>query len=206
MSNSTSSHGRIAALSGKVRKRIGWTWSLVTGLLRRPRTLLLFLAVTVAYLTAFLVVMQDFTFDFSVGFSSLFVAEPLSRMFEPGPGQYQYEAIAVLDLWIGTWVFSPINTAIGLFISVLVGLNLTLSYLAVTQPRSCGIETGTGVLAAVPALLAGSACCGPVIFLVVGIQASGILLTAFQWLLPAAALVLLGSLGFVASRVDPTAV
>jgi len=206
MSNSTPAHGRIAALPGKVRKRTGRTWSLVTGLLARPGTLLLFLAVTVAYLTAFLIVMQDFTFNFGAGFSSFFVAEPLTRMFEPGPGQFQYEAIAVFEIGVGTWVFSPINTAIGLFISVLVGLNLALSYLAVTQPRSCGIETGTGVLSAIPALLAGSACCGPVIFLVIGIQAGGVILTAFQWLLPVAVLVLIGSLGFVAGKVDPTAV
>ena len=103
-------------------------------------------------------------------------------------------------------MFSGENTAIGLVISLLVGLNLALTYLAVTQPKSCGIEAGTGVLAAVPALFAGSACCGPVLFLVIGIQAGGVLLTAFQWLLPAAALLLLGSLVLVAGRVDPTAV
>lgn len=202
----TEQFDRVAALPGRVKQRLLRTGSLSARLLRRPTTLLIVLLVTITYLTAFLVVMQDFTFDFGVGFSTFFVDEPLARMFEPGPGHYQYEAIAVLDLWIGTWVFSPLNTVIGLVVSVLVGLNLTLSYLAVTQPRSCGIEAGTGVLAAIPALLAGSACCGPVIFLVIGIQAGGVLLTAFQWLLPAAAVLLIGSLVLVAGRVDPTAV
>ena len=206
MSKRISATDRIAALPGKARKRLATTGSLVGGLLRRPGTLAIVLVVMLGYLTVFLIVMQDFTFDLGVGFSSFVVDQPLDRMFEPGPGHYQYEPIAVLDIWIGTWVFSPLNTAIGLVISLLVGLNFALTYLAVTQPKSCGIGAGTGVLAAVPALFAGSACCGPVIFLVVGIQASGILLTAFQWLLPAAALVLLGSLGFVAGRVDPTAV
>jgi len=206
MSNTTSPRGRIAALPGQLRRRLSLTRTLTRGLLGRPDTLALFLAVTVAYLTAFLVVMQDFTFDLGVGFSAFFVDEPLARMFEPGPGYYQYEAVGVLDVGVGTWVFSPLNTVIGLFVSVLVGLNLALSYLAVTQPRSCGIEAGTGALAAVPALLAGSACCGPVIFLVIGIQAGGVLLTAFQWLLPAAVLVLAGSLVFVAGKVDPAAV
>jgi len=206
MSNQQPPNERLAALPGKTRKRLATTGSLVRGLLRRPGTLAVVLAVTALYLTAFLVVMQDFTFDPGVGFSSFVVDQPLDRMFKPGPGHYQYEPIAVLDVRIGTWVFSPLNTAIGLFLSVLVGLNLALTYLAVTQPKSCGIEAGTGILAAVPALFAGSACCGPVIFLVVGIQAGGVLLTAFQWLLPAATLLLLGSLVLVAGRVDPTAV
>ncbi|PSQ46731.1 hypothetical protein BRD19_11515 [Halobacteriales archaeon SW_7_65_23] len=206
MSKRISATDRIAALPGKARKRLATTGSLVGGLLRRPGTLAIVLVVTLGYLTAFLIVMQDFTFDLGVGFSSFVVDQPLDRMFEPGPGHYQYEAIAVLDVWIGTWVFSPLNTAIGLVISLLVGLNLALTYLAVTQPKSCGIEAGTGVLAAVPALFAGSACCGPVIFLVIGIQAGGVLLTAFQWLLPAAVVLLLGGLFLVAGRVDPTAV
>jgi hypothetical protein len=198
---------RLAVVPGQLRSRLATTGSLSTGVLRRPDSLLAFLVVTVAYLLTYLVVMNDLTIGLGAGFAvEQVVAEPFSRMFEPGPGQFQYEAVAVLEVGIGIWVFSPLNTAIGLAVSVLVGLNLALSYLAVTQPRSCGLEAGTGVFAAVPALFAGSACCGPVIFLVIGIQASGVLLTAFQWLLPASVLLLLGSLVFIAGKVDPTAV
>jgi len=203
---SNASTARLSAVPARLRERLVRTATLVAGLFRRGDTVGVFLLVTVAYLTAFLVVMQDFSFDFGVGFSTFFVEEPLSRMLEPGPGYYQYEPIGVIDIWVGTWVFSPLNTAISLSVSVLVGVNLALSYLAVTQPRSCGIQAGTGLFAAVPALFAGSACCGPVIFLVLGVQAGGVLLTAFQWLLPAAVGLLVGSLLFVAGRVDPAAV
>ena len=42
---------------------------------------------------------------------------------------------------------------------------------------------------------------GPWSFIAVGIQASGVLVTAFQWLLPAAAVLLVGSLVLVGRRV-----
>jgi hypothetical protein len=54
-----------------------------------------------------------------------------------------------------------------------------------------------------PAVLSGTACCGPVVLIVLGIQASGVLLTAFQFLLPFAALLLVGSLVLVGRQVDP---
>jgi len=196
----------IARLPGRLRARLSTTGSLVAGVFRRFDSVAVFLGVTLSYLGTYLVVMNEFTIDPSVGYSTLVVDEPLVRMFEPGPGPFQYEPIGVFDLWVGTWVFSPLNTALGLGLSVLVGLNLALSYLAVTQPRSCGITAGSGLVASVPALFAGSACCGPVIFLVLGIQASGLLLTAVQWLLPVGIALLLVTLVYVAGKVDPTAV
>jgi hypothetical protein len=206
MSRSQSYRGKIAELPARFRARLSTTGSLVTGVFRRLDSVAVFTGVTLAYLATYLVVMNEFTIDRSVGYSTLVVDEPFVRMFEPGPGPFQYEPIGVFDLWVGTWVFSPLNTALGLGLSVLVGLNLALSYLAVTQPRSCGITAGSGLVASVPALFAGSACCGPVIFLVLGIQASGLMLTAVQWLLPAGIALLLVTLVFVAGKVDPTAV
>jgi hypothetical protein len=105
-----------------------------------------------------------------------------------------------------TYLFS-FNTVIGIGVAGLVGLNLSLSYLAWTQPASCGLgKSSTGAFAAVPALLSGSACCGPVVLIAVGVQASSALLTTFQFLLPAAVVLLLGSLVLVGRRVDPAAV
>jgi hypothetical protein len=206
MSGNQSHHGKIATLPGRVRARLSTTGTLVAGVFKRLDSVAVFLGVTLAYLGTYLVVMNAFTIDPSVGYSTFVVDEPLVRMFEPGPGPFQYEPIGVFDLWVGTWVFSPLNTALGLGLSVLVGLNLALSYLAVTQPRSCGITAGSGLVAAIPALFAGSACCGPVIFLVLGIQASGLLLTTVQWLLPIGIALLLVTLVYVAGKVDPTAV
>lgn len=206
MSGNQSPLTRFEGLPGRFRARLSTTGSLVAGIFRRGDSVSVFLGVSLAYLAAFLVVMNEFTIDPTVGFSTFVVEEPFVRMFEPGPGPFEYEPVGVFDLWLGTWVFSPLNTGIGLVLALLVGLNLALSYLAVTQPRSCGISAGSGIAAAVPALFAGSACCGPVLFLVLGIQASGLLLTAVQWLLPAGMVLLVVTLVYVAGKVDPAAV
>jgi hypothetical protein len=52
-------------------------------------------------------------------------------------------------------------------------------------------------------LLSGTACCGPVILIVFGVQASSVLLTSFQYMLPVAALLLVGSLLLVGRRIEP---
>jgi len=205
MSGNESRSGR-RALPARVRGRLSTTASLVVRLARRRDSLAVFLGVTLAYLATYLVVMNEFTVDPGVGYSAFVVDQPLARMLEPGPGPFQYEPIGVFDLWVGTWVFSPVNAAVGLLVAALVGLNLALSYLAVTQPRSCGLAAGSGLVAAVPALLASSACCGPVIFLVIGVQAGAALATTVAWLLPVGAVLLVLSLVRVAGTVDPTAV
>jgi len=56
--------------------------------------------------------------------------------------------------------------------------------------------------AGLPALLSGTVCCGPAILLVVGVQATAGLLAVFQWLLPVAVVLLVGSLFVVSRRVQ----
>ena len=70
------------------------------------------------------------------------------------------------------WGVSPLNTVFGGAVAALVGLNLALSYLTLTRQRACTV----GAVAGVPALLAGGACCGLVLLLVLGIRATGALL------------------------------
>jgi hypothetical protein len=192
---------------GRVRRRLGLTLGVSAGVFRRPKALAVFAAVTAAYLVTFLRAMADLVFRTGAGFGvAAVVDDPLSRMFVPGPGPYTHEPIALIELGIATFTFSPLNTALGLSLSVLVGLNLAITSLAVTQPASCGIGASSGVLASVPALLAGSTCCAPVILVAFGIQASGIFLTAFTWLLPLGVLALVGSVVYLAGQVDPAAV
>ncbi|WP_435178812.1 hypothetical protein [Halorussus sp. AFM4] len=159
----------------------------------------------VLYLIAYLVAVGHLTLGGS-GFNLLVVDQPLSRAFEP-IGYGQFEPIARLELPIATFLFSPVNTAIGLGLAGLVGINLALTYLAWRQPQACGLaSSSTGALAGLPALLSGAACCGPVVLLVLGIQASGVLLTAFNALLPIAALLLIGSLLWVSRKIDPATI
>jgi len=58
-----------------------------------------------------------------------------------------------------------------------------------------------GVLAAVPTLPSGTACCGPVVLLAVGVTAGGALVSLFAWLVPIGAVALLGSLAYVAGKI-----
>jgi hypothetical protein len=102
---------------------------------------------------------------------------------------------------------APVNVAIGGALALLVGVNLAVSFLAWRHPAACGIGgggTSAGLLAGLPALLSGTACCGPVVLIALGIQASGVLVASFGFLVPAAVLLLLGSLVYVGRKVDPT--
>lgn len=204
MSGETAGDSRLKTAPGAVRNRLGLTGAMSVAVLKRPKSLAVFGVVTILYLFAFLWMMQNVFIEMSAGFSlSVPVSDPVSRMFQRAPGPFAFEPIAIVELGAFTWLFSPLNTLIGLVLSTLVGLNLALTYLSVAQPKSCGIGAGSGILASIPALLAGSTCCAPVILVVFGIQASGVLLTAFSWLLPVGVLLLLGSLVYVSGKVDP---
>lgn len=185
-------------------RRLRRTASTLTLAVRRPDSLAVLAATTLAYLVGYLWATGDLATTGS-GWSMMVVPEPLSRMFEPGPGPFRYEPIALIDAGALRILFSPLNAGLAAGLSVLVGFNLALSYLAIRQPASCGIGAGSGALAAVPALLSGSACCAPVILLVLGIQAGGLMLAAITWLLPAGVIALLAALIYLGGRIDPTA-
>jgi hypothetical protein len=191
----------VARIGGWVRR----TGVASRAALRRRDAAAVFGAVTLVYLLGFLYALGDLAVRPGIGTGLLVVEDPLSRALEPGSGPFAYEGVAVVDLGIARYLFSPVNLLFGLGLSALVGLNLALSYLAAVQPNSCGIGAGTGLLASVPALLSGTACCAPVVLLVLGIQASALVLSLFVWLLPIGVVALLASLVYVVTKVDPTA-
>jgi len=170
---------------------------------RRRDARLVFLLATAGYLVAYLATVGDLTVATgSQGPLSVRVADDLSRAVA-SLGFFRYGAVAVVSAGPLTYLFSPLNAATAIALAALVGANLALTYLGLVQPRACGLESSTGVLAGVPALLSGAACCGPTILLVVGVQASATLVTAFQYLVPVAAALLVASLLLVGRRVDP---
>ncbi len=191
---------------GRLRRRLSRTLVVSRDALRRRDTVGVVLAVTVGYLVTFLYAIRDLSVGSGGGLSLTVADDPLVTAFQPAPGTLVYRPIALLEVGPVVWELSPLNTLLGGAVAALVGLNLALSYLALAGQRTCGVGAGAGVVAGVPALLAGSACCGPVLLLVLGIQATGALLTVFAWLLPASLLLLVLALVHVAGRVDPTAV
>lgn len=189
--------GRTSTALSRTRVAVGMV-------LRRRDAQVVLVGLGAGYLVAYLIAIGQLSFR-GDAVSVLVVDDPLSRAFEP-MSYGEFEPVARLELPGLTYLLSPVNAAIGVALGGLVGLNLALTYLAWTQPKACGIASSSaGAVAGLPALLSGAACCGPVVFLVLGIQASGVVLTAFDALLPLAAMLLLGSLVWIGGKVDPTA-
>jgi hypothetical protein len=180
----------------------------VGGVLARRDGQAVFGSTVVGYLLLYSVAVGDLARSVTPGPVGVSVVDrPLSRLVE-STGPFQYEPIAFVQLGVVDYLFAPLNAAIGLGLAVLVGLNLAVAYGAWRRPAACGLpESGgtggvAGLLAGVPALLSGTVCCGPAILLVVGVQATAGLLAVFQWLLPVAVVLLIGSLFVVSRRVQ----
>lgn len=168
---------------------------------RRNDARLVLAGTTLGYLLVYLYTVGDLSLT-GQGDVSMFVIDDLSRAFT-SLGFFRFEAVALVEAGPITYLFSPVNAFIALTLAVLVGLNLALTYLGWVQPQACGLEASSGVFAGIPALLSGAACCGPTVLLVFGIQASGVLITTFQYLVPVAVLLLVGSLLLIGRQVDP---
>lgn len=170
---------------------------------RRRDSQLVVLAATLSYLLVYLATVGDLAVG-GTGTSGVTVrvVDDLSRAFA-GEGFFRFGAIAVVAAGPVTYLFSPLNAALALVLSTLVGANAGLTYLGLIQPKACGLESSAGVVAGIPALLSGAACCGPTILLVIGVQASATIITGFQFLVPLALVLLLGSLLVIGRQVDP---
>jgi len=193
--------GRTVEGIGRVGTALARTRDAALLTVRRRDAAAVFLAMTTVYLLAYLRAIGHLSSGLG-GVEVVVVDDALAQLFRQARGPLAFRPVARVSLGPVTYLFS-LNTPIGGAIAALVGLNLALSYLAYTSPAACGIGSrSAGLFAGVPALLSGSACCGPVVLIVLGIQASGVLLSAFQFLLPAAILALLGSLVLVGRQVN----
>lgn len=179
------------------------------GLLRKLRTILsvpyyrrLSVGIGAVYLILFLVALQDISLG-GRGFQLL--STEWTRMFDRS-GAITFEAVAQVTVPGLTILLSPLNILIGVVLAVLAGLNLAVTWMAFRQPQACGFNRSTGILASIPALLAGSACCAPAIILILGLQISSLFVTVFQVLIPASAVLLLVTLVMILRRTDPALV
>ena len=196
--------GRTVEGIGRVGTALARTRDATLLTVRRRDAAAVFLVMTTVYLLAYLRAIGHLSSGLG-GVEVVVVDDALAQLFRQARGQLAFRPVARVSLGPVTYLFS-LNTPIGGAIAALVGLNLALSYLAYTSPAACGIGSqSAGLFASVPALLSGSACCGPVVLVVLGIQASGVLLSAFQFLLPVAVLALFGSLVLVGRQVNVAA-
>lgn len=161
-----------------------------------------FAGTTVGYLLAYLYALGHLA-PGGGGVGVTVTPDAANRFLQPSFGAFSFEPVAAIALGPVTYLFS-LNTILGLGLSALVGLNLALTYLVWRQPTACGLGTkSAGAAASIPALLSGAACCGPLLLIIVGVQATGLLLTAFEFLLPLAAALLVGSLLLVGRQIRP---
>jgi hypothetical protein len=157
--------------------------------------------VAVAYTLLYLAAVGALTAgDGEVGLTV--VRDPLSRLFDPS-GPLAFEPVALLELGVVDYLFSPPSLALAAGLGALVGLNAGASYLRVRRPGACGLSSKLSALSGLPALLSGTACCGPLVLLALGVQATGVLLTAFAWLTPVATLLLVASLLWLGRGTPP---
>lgn len=204
MSNHTPMGDRTASVSQRFRTAVSRTRTASGITLRRRDSRLVFAVVTVLYLLGYLWALGHLAPGLG-GFDLTVATDPLQKFLQPQLGPLTFTPVARVSLGPVTYLFS-LNTVLGLGLSSLVGLNLGLTYLAWKQPRSCGVgSSSAGMFASIPALLSGAACCGPVVLIMLGIQVSGIFLTTFQFLLPVATLLLIGSLLLVGRQIEPAA-
>jgi hypothetical protein len=134
-------------------------------------------------------------------FDVTLVSNPLARMVQQ-VGPYQFEPIALLTLGPVSYLFSPLNVVIGLGVAALVGLNLAITLYTRRRPAACSTRAPAGAIAGIPALLSGSACCGPLLLIVVGVQATATMLAVFRILLPAATALLVASVLYLGWQAD----
>lgn len=147
----------------------------------------------VAYLVVYLWVIGDLALHGRGGWMLRTVADPWGTLWSVR-GPFYFEAIMVAEIGPATWLVSPLNLALGAFLAGLVALNIAAGTTLARSPKACGFTRGAGALASLPALLAGSACCAPAVALLLGIQMSVALLSLFQWLIPLAVALMVGTL------------
>ena len=202
MSENTRSGPEDADASGGVGVLGRTRFAIATALYRRDSASVFGLT-ALAYTIGYLFAVQQLT---AVGYRyQLRVAtDPLEKLIEPGASIVNFKPIAIVETEFFTYLVS-LNTPVGIALGVLVGLNLAITYLAWRQPAACGLgASSAGLLAGVPAILSGSACCGPVLAIVLGVQATGIFAPGvFASLLPVAAVMLIGTLLLVGRQIDP---
>lgn len=130
-----------------------------------------------------------------------------SRLFDRR-APFSYEPIAAVYL-TERFVFfvSPMNLLLGVVLAILLSLNVAVLVFVLRAPKACSARTSrSGLLAALPALFLGFACCAPTILLALGTVAASVtlgFLAVRSFLYPVALVGMLIGLLFNLRRIRP---
>lgn len=148
------------------------------------------LALGGAYFLVYLFAVGDIDLAAAAGWGGRTVPVTLERitaMRQP----FQFEALALVELGRVVVLLSPGNLAVAGLLGLLLGANLHGALDLRRRPAACTpYARSGGVAGAVPALLAGGACCAPTLLLLLGIPALGAFAAFFGWLIPLSLLLL----------------
>ncbi|MBB3185562.1 hypothetical protein FHR95_003152 [Halomonas fontilapidosi] len=119
---------------------------------------------------------------------------------------FYFEPVGLIEAGPLVWTFSPVNTLFALGLGLLLGTNLVLAWRLRRVSRACGWQaSGSTFLSGLPALLAGGACCAPLVLIWLGLPLAGALASITPWLIPLATLLLLASLAYLAMALASSA-
>jgi hypothetical protein len=169
--------------------------------LRRLDGRVAFVALAVGYPLVYLVAVGHLSATGDGGVSAFVVSDPLTRAVA-ARGPFSWEPVARVVVGPLLYLFSPLNVVVAVVLGLLVGLNGAVALVSYRAPVACGVERSAGLVAAVPALLSGMACCGPAFLIVVGISASATLLGVVGAAVPLSAVLLIVSLLLVGRSAD----
>lgn len=151
-------------------------------------------AIAGAYLVVFMIALGDLAFDGAMRPFAFVAVGDWANLLLRQRTPFQFEAVAVVEAPFVVWLLSPANLAIGALLGALTGIQIALVGIAAQCSSACGLSPATGVLAGLPGLLAGSACCAPVLFVLLGLQVTASVVTVVGLLIPAALLLLTAGL------------
>lgn len=150
---------------------------------------------TVVYLFLYLVLLGDLSFDTTVRRFDAWLVPMSGELWARARVPFQFEAIAVVESPFVVWLASPLNALIGFALGFLAGLQLAFTRVAWRCTRSCGLRPSVGLLAALPGLLAGHACCVPALFLLLSLQVTATVVAVVSIMIPLAFLLLAAGVG-----------
>jgi thioredoxin 1 len=129
--------------------------------------------VAIGYLLVYLLAVGDLTLDGRSRPVSVTVVANLLDLILRQRAPLQFEAVAVLHMPGVVWLLSPLNLIVGLTLGLLTGVQVALVRVAWRCARTCGLGPLSGLMSGLPGLLAGSACCAPLLFVLLGLQVHG---------------------------------
>lgn len=169
--------------------------SVLNRLLNDRSSLVLAGGIALAYFLVFQFSTSDLSINGTFRGASFFALPNWTEVVFRQRAPFQFESVAILETAFFTWLLSPMNLLIGAGLGFLTGAQIGLTNVARKCAVSCGLKPATGLLAGLPGLLAGSACCAPILFVILGLQLSAALVTLMALMVPIAFVLLAG--GFV---------